>query len=408
MKKVEQGELVAARYRVEETLGEGGAGYVVRAKDELTGDKVALKFLLESVANDPEMVERFRREASAAAQIKSEHAIRIHEVQTLEEGLHYMVMELLAGMDLDQLIAERTRLEVSEAVDMVLQACEAVAEAHSLKIVHRDLKPANLFVTQREGKPHVKVLDFGISKVKDSSAKLTRTASVLGSPEFMPPEQLQGAKFVDARSDLWALGVILYEAVTGKLPFPGNNIGTLTLQIVTMQPDPPEKHREEIPLGLSAVILRCLEKKSTQRWQSIVELAEALAPFGSEAAATSVENIKRAMPAAPVYSIAPPPSLVPSAPKQPIAKAQVPVIVAAPAAVAQPQSPPPANVQPSRVQPAPTEEGKTNWAVIAVVTLITIVIVGFALSQMKGGQKGKSGLNVVDPTPNEPAFSPYV
>lgn len=405
MKKVERGELIAARYRVEDELGEGGAGYVVRAKDELTGDKVALKFLLESANNDSEMVERFRREASAAARITSEHAIRIHEVQTLEEGLHYMVMELLEGQDLDQLITERGRLEIAEAVDIVLQASEAVAEAHSLKIVHRDLKPANLFVTQRDGRAHVKVLDFGISKVKDSSAKLTRTASVLGSPEFMPPEQLQGAKFVDARSDLWALGVILYESMTGKLPFPGNNIGTLTVQIVTQPPEPLEKHRPEVPAGLAAVILRCLEKKSAQRWQSIVDLAEALAPFGTSTAAESLDNIRRVMPAAPVYSMVPPPSLLPQAQPARVARA-----AAAPAApqVAAPAAPVQAPTPTTQQRPAQTEPAKVNWLVIAVVALITIVLAVFAVSQLKAAKKGHSGRNVLDPTPNDPALSPYV
>ena len=302
-KIVEPGEIVDGRWRVESELGEGGAGYVVRATDLEKSEEVALKFLLPSAAKDPELVQRFHREASAAAMLHSAPAIRIFEVRDLAQGRHVMAMELLSGKDLGQIIETDGKMSVERAVDLLLEATEAVAEAHSLGIVHRDLKPANLFLCQSaDGDNRMKVLDFGISKVKSASARLTRTASVLGSPEYMPPEQLQGAKYVDARCDIWALGVILYELVTGSLPFNGKSEAMLTVQIVTGKPDPLATYSQDLPSGLQDVIFRCLEKNPADRYQSVADLADALAPFGSPKAIVFAAKIRDRLPEPPPYS----------------------------------------------------------------------------------------------------------
>lgn len=302
-KIVEPGEVIEGRWRIESELGEGGAGYVVKALDLERSELVALKFLLPSAAKDPELVQRFHREAKAASMLHSAPAIRVFEVREIEGGRHVMAMELLEGRDLGQIIEQEGRLEVTRAVDFLIEAMDAVAEAHSLGIVHRDLKPANLFICEDEhGSTRVKVLDFGISKVKSASARLTRTASLLGSPEYMPPEQLQGAKNVDARCDIWALGIILYELVSGQLPFLANNEAMLTVNICTRSPAPLSTTLPDAPEGLEGVILRCLEKHPKERFQSVADLAEALAPFAGNHGKSMIAQIRDRLPEDPAYS----------------------------------------------------------------------------------------------------------
>src|SRR4051812_29074049 len=189
-KVLRPGDVIDGRYRLERYLGEGGMGMVVAARHIALGEPVALKFLLPEGAEDARSVERFLREAKAAVRIKSEHVARMLDVGTLDTGEPFMVMELLDGKDLGQVIRERGKLPVKEAVDYLLQACEGIARAHELGIVHRDLKPANLFLTFRaDGSSLVKVLDFGIAKsLAQDNVNLTQTADVLGSPRYMSPE----------------------------------------------------------------------------------------------------------------------------------------------------------------------------------------------------------------------------
>jgi serine/threonine protein kinase len=182
-------------------------------------------------------------------------------------------------------------------VDFVLQACEAIAEAHGLGIVHRDLKPANLFVIRRaDAQLSVKVLDFGISKMKDlggsgSDMSMTKTTAVMGSPLYMSPEQMESSRNVDARSDIWALGIILYELITGKLAFLGETMPELVVKILTTAPAPLRSIRPDAPAGLQEVILKCLEKDRTKRYANVAELARALLEFGGKRARASVERI---------------------------------------------------------------------------------------------------------------------
>ena len=217
---VREGEILAGKYRVERLLGSGGMGMVVAAHHLDLDEKVALKLLLPGAATNPMLVARFVREARAAAKIKSEHVARVTDVGQLEDGSPYMVMEHLEGSDLAAYLTRTGPLPVAEAVDFVLQACEALAEAHGLGIVHRDLKPANLFCVQRvDDQRSIKVLDFGISKISvdTASQSLTQTSALMGSPLYMSPEQMQSARTVDARADIWSLGVILFELLAGRL-----------------------------------------------------------------------------------------------------------------------------------------------------------------------------------------------
>jgi len=224
---VEIGQVLAEKYRVERVLGAGGMGVVVAAHHLQLELEVAIKFLRGEALMDGEAVARFQREARAAVKLKSEHVARVLDVGTLASGSPFLVMELLDGLDLGTLIESGEKIATGDAVDYVLQASEAVAEAHSLGIVHRDLKPRNLFLTTRvDGRPLVKVLDFGISKLLEGAAEganftLTSTTDIVGSPSYMSPEQLRSARTVDERTDIWSLGVVLFELLTAKLPFDG-------------------------------------------------------------------------------------------------------------------------------------------------------------------------------------------
>jgi eukaryotic-like serine/threonine-protein kinase len=295
---VQPGDILAGRYRVDRVLGVGGMGVVVAARHLQLDDLVALKFLLPECMNDPEVVTRFAREARAAVKIKNEHVAKVTDVGTLESGAPYMVMEYLEGTDLSQLVESRGPLAVDDAVDFILQACEAVGEAHSLGIVHRDLKPANLFIIRRpDGARAVKVLDFGISKMVEAGglgrgkgASMTRTAAVLGSPLYMSPEQLTSSRDVDARTDLWALGVILFEMLTGQPPFQAETLPQLAVMIVQDPTPSLRTWRPDLPEGLNAVVQHCLQKDRARRYSNVAELAIALAEFAPARSRLSIER----------------------------------------------------------------------------------------------------------------------
>jgi serine/threonine-protein kinase len=291
------GDVLAGKYRVERVLGAGGMGIVVAAHHLQLDEKVALKFLLPNALLNPEAVQRFTREARAAAKIKNEHVARVTDVGELENGSPYMVMEYLEGRDLSSWLGTRGALPVELAADFVLQACEALAEAHVLGIVHRDLKPANLFCLERpDGSVCIKVLDFGISKVLgadgvEAASAMTKTTAFLGSPLYMSPEQLQHSRGVDTRTDIWALGVILYELIAGRVPFDAQVVTELIIKIAT-QPSPPLRQvRPDAPLALETLLARCLEKDRDLRFQTVGELALALREFASPRGRISVEGI---------------------------------------------------------------------------------------------------------------------
>jgi serine/threonine-protein kinase len=289
------GQLFAGKYRIERVIGVGGMGAVFEAHHMHLDQKVAIKMLLPQVANDGAVVQRFVREGRAAVKIPSEHVARVHDVGTLPDGTPFMVMELLHGADLEAILEERGPLPVVLAVDVVLQTCEALAHAHGMGIVHRDLKPPNLFVTGPRTAPVVKLLDFGISKLpKTDDLSMTKTSAVMGSPMYMAPEQMRSARKVDARADIWGLGVLLYTMLTGRPPFESDTMPELCAMIVQDPTPSLVERREGVPPALAGAVERCLEKDPARRFASVAELARALAPFGSDEGRTMLARIEAA------------------------------------------------------------------------------------------------------------------
>jgi serine/threonine-protein kinase len=278
------GHILANKYRVDRFIAAGGMGVVAAGMHLELDQPVAIKFLCIENELSGEGVERFRREARAAAKIHSEHVVRVFDVGLLDAQVPYLVMELLEGNDLDDEIEARGALPVYEAVSYVLQAIDALAEAHAVGIVHRDLKPSNLYLARRsDGLRVIKVLDFGISKslIKSTPSEmgLTKTSSLVGSPLFMSPEQMRSAKDVDARTDVWALGSILYYLVTAREPFDGDTLPQLCVSVMNEPHRPAREVVPSVPEALDQVIARCLEKERALRFDSLAELAEALVPF---------------------------------------------------------------------------------------------------------------------------------
>jgi serine/threonine-protein kinase len=287
------GDVVAGKYEITRLLGQGGMGVVMAARHRELGELVALKFLRSTSGERPESLARFAREARTASRIKNEHVARVYDAGTVD-GVPFIVMEHLQGEDLARVLKRRGPLPGVEAVDLLLQACEAIAEAHNLGIVHRDLKPANLFVTTAsDGTPFVKVLDFGISKSTSAvDASVTATAALLGSPLYMSPEQLASSRGVDARADVWSLGVILYELLAGKTPFAGESFATLAAAILRGTYAPVSELRPDVPAPLEEAIAAALARESADR-PTVAAFAARIAPCGSEAALASRQRIER-------------------------------------------------------------------------------------------------------------------
>ena len=281
------GEVIAGKYRLESILGTGGMGKVFSATHVGLGQKVAIKVLTveDDDARRDEARERFLREGRATAALVSDHVVRVYDVGTLENGAPFMVMELLRGEDLAYTVQRSGPLTIDLAAECVRQAAEAIACAHAQGIVHRDLKPSNLFLTQRsDGSPLVKVLDFGISKHTHAaeelfSGSLTETRSVLGTPFYMSPEQVRDAKKVDFRTDIWSLGLILHELLSGSPAFEGTTLPGVCASIAADPPAALRLKRPEVPLELEAIVLKCLEKDPARRFQAARELIPLLAPF---------------------------------------------------------------------------------------------------------------------------------
>jgi serine/threonine-protein kinase len=340
-------------------------GVVVAAMHEQLAQRVAIKMLLPEAKASPSSVARFTREARAAAAIRGEHVARVLDVGELAGGVPYIVMEYLEGRDLADTIAERGPLPPDEAVAFVLQACEAIAEAHAAGIVHRDLKPSNVFVTARpDGTPLVKVLDFGISKAllsAGSEGTLTTTSSFVGSPVYAPPEQLLRAHDVDARADIWSLGTILFEALAARPPFVGDSVMHVASRIFNETPTPLAELRPDLPPELCAVVMRCLKKKPDERFQDVRGLAEALAPF-APSHSVSAERVARIV----------------AASKSP---SQVAALADTAHAVQIPSGETPHALVSAH---APAASGTRRWALAAVTAGVvgaTAIIVGFSVGR---------------------------
>ncbi len=290
------GSVVGGKYRIERLLGEGGMGVVFEAVHARLNQRVAIKMLLPEFLQVPELVGRFEREAKASAQLRHRNAVRVVDVDATNEGIPYMVMELLHGHDLETEIHSLGPLPIGQSVHYLVQACSAMGEAHGYGIVHRDLKPSNLFLSdESDGSVCVKVLDFGISKVQTAEdVSITATSTQMGTPLYMSPEQVRSAKSVDLRTDVWAIGVILYEMLSGQPPFSGSAVG-IGAAIVSDDPPSLRALRPEVPEELEAVVMRAMAKSPAKRFSSMQELIHALSPFSSQPAPDISQRSSRAV-----------------------------------------------------------------------------------------------------------------
>jgi serine/threonine-protein kinase len=307
------GQIIGERYLVGEVLGGGGVGVVCAGTHVHLGTPVAIKLIHSELKDDDEAVQRFVNEARATAALKGEHIARVFDVGLLPSGEPYLVMEHLEGIGLDQYLHERGPLAQTEAIDIMLQVCEGLAEAHATALVHRDVKPANLFLARRpDGQYSVKILDFGIAKrrVEAESPALTDPGKSLGSPWYMSPEQMLTPASVDERADVWSLGVLLFELLTARRPFDGESVPQVCANVLTTLPPRPSDLRGDLAPELDEIVLCCLEKDAQRRLRSVSELAAALQPFASVMSGAGVALDDRRTPNAEpfVYESRRPPS----------------------------------------------------------------------------------------------------
>lgn len=295
------GEVLARKYKITDFLGRGGMGLVYAGVELSSAMPVAVKLPRREIRNRKKALARFQQESRAATRLRGPNVAKLIEVAELADGTPFIVMELLVGKDLASELDARGALPVSEAIGYVLQAASGVGEAHAAGIVHRDLKPHNLFLVDEPGGRVVKVLDFGISKLAGADVpRVTTTNARLGTPLYVSPEQLVSAKYVDARTDIWSLGVILYELLTGTRPFEGQTAMAVAAAIQTLEPPPPSARRPGLSEALDRVVMKALSKKSAERFATAADFARALAPFAGAGAPSAP------LPARPAPAPAPP------------------------------------------------------------------------------------------------------
>ncbi len=308
------GEIIDQKYRIERLLGAGGMGAVVEATHLLRRAPVALKFMSAQLVHDPAIVERFLNEGVAASRINNEHVVTVLDVSKLPSGQPYLVMEYLEGRDLAQLLKREGNpglYDVPRCVHFVLQVLRGLQVAHAAGIIHRDLKPANCLVVERDGEPDfLKIVDFGISKVKSESLNLTKVGSALGTPLYVSPEQARDPASVDARGDLYSVSVILYELLSGKTPFypASGQLSELFMALATQDPQPLETMRGDLPPGLDAAVLRGLAKHPDDRYVSAADMAAALAPYADERSERVVRQMLQRHTLRPSGGLQPPPN----------------------------------------------------------------------------------------------------
>ncbi len=277
--ELQPGHILAGRFRVVRFLGEGGVSAVYQAVDDVKGHHIAVKLLHRELSQNAEVVQRFEREAEAASRIGSDHIVYVFGVGSAPEG-RFFVLEYLQGVTLADRLKQRRPLPGEEAAPLLFQLLAGLTRAHALGIVHRDLKPANLFLVPGPGGgDFLKILDFGASKLATAGTGLTRTGAMVGTPMYMSPEQFRSSDKVDARTDIYAAGVILYESVTGKVPFDVKNAVELAFRVVSQDPPPPESHVPSLDPELSAIIRRAMAREPVARFQSAEEMQGALAAW---------------------------------------------------------------------------------------------------------------------------------
>ncbi|MFO0553206.1 MAG: protein kinase [Polyangiaceae bacterium] len=287
---LEAGSILAGKFQISQLLAEGGMGSVYLAHHLELGYRVAVKVLREEWRGDREALVRFQREGVATASLSSPYVARVFDVGNLEDGRPYMVMEFLEGRDLGVEIERRQRLPAVEAARYCVQICEAMAEAHAAGIIHRDLKPANVFLSHEGDRRTIKVVDFGISRfVQPEQVNLTQTQSAFGTPLYMAPESVRSAKLADERSDVWAIGVILYELVTGEPPFTGETATAVAVSVTVDEAPPPSTRASDVPQEIDRIVARALQKDPAKRYQTAREFGDALRAFLGEARDTSAD-----------------------------------------------------------------------------------------------------------------------
>jgi serine/threonine-protein kinase len=275
-----EGELVSDRYRIGPIIGSGGMGIIYKAQHIELGTSVALKVIRPDIARNGSVWRRFAREARALGALHNRHVVRVHDAGTLESGLRYLVMELLYGTDLRRLLQSEGSLQIERAADYVSQVCSALGDAHQLNIIHRDVKPENIFLAQpRTGEPMIKLLDFGVALFLDDAGQLTIPGRNVGSPHYLSPEQMKNPSGVDQRSDIWAIGLLMFELLAGRSPFYGLNAAQICLKISRGPMPTIADVLPHVPFDLARVLQGCLSLDPARRPQSAAELMAALEPF---------------------------------------------------------------------------------------------------------------------------------
>jgi len=275
--RAREGETLKGKYRLERLIGVGGMGEVYQATNTAIGRVVAIKTLRAEHVSNQDIFNRFMREAKVANAVRHRHIVEVLDIDSDDKGTPFIVQEYLEGESLSgRLKKVGGRLPLSQVLDLLIPVVEAIGAAHRAKVVHRDLKPGNIFLARQEDKIIPKVLDFGISKMVDTDASMTTTSAMMGSPAYMSPEQIEDPKAVDIRSDVWSLGVMLYEAIAGKLPFRSDSTSGLMVKICTEDPIALQESAPGVPSAIAEVIHRCLRKRSRERYSDANELAHAL------------------------------------------------------------------------------------------------------------------------------------
>jgi serine/threonine-protein kinase len=357
--------LVGGRYRLTQKIGEGGVGAVYKAIDQVIGRQVAVKILSEGTTKQEEVVARFQREAQVVGQLRHRNVVEVFDFG-VENGIPFMVMELLEGKDLATLLDKRGPIAIERAVDIALAVAAGLLAAHERGLVHRDIKPANIFLSREDGGEIPKILDFGIAKT--SNSRLTQAGSVFGTQHYVSPEQTRNSAQVDARSDQYALGVILYQCMAGRPPHDGDNVYAIIKNIVEGRFAPPRVYRPDMPVGLEVIVMKAMETEPDKRFPSIYDMGVALLLFASERGKRQWSDFYSRVPLGPEYSVAVSaaddslPATVPQVPptEELPPEAQVPAPRVAPTEVLppQPQGPAPRAAAAAPNRPRPIEPGR--------------------------------------------------